>query len=96
MAFAPPGLCPCWLTADPGHTHLHLDGHPERAHKHDYLFDLFQGQTSAAAPAPLLPISLLLALLAASGLWRQLTHAVSFEAGWNEPPGTPPPKRLAI
>jgi hypothetical protein len=93
IAFTPPGVCPCWLMEDPAHTHPHPDGHPEKAHNHGYLFNLFQTQTSAAGPImTLLPVSLLLALLVASGLWRQLIHVPTFAAGWTAAPLSPPPK----
>jgi hypothetical protein len=92
IAFTPPGLCPCWLMEDPVHQHPHPDGHPEKKHSHDYLFDLFQTQTSATSPISLLPVSLLLALMAAGGLWRQLVHIPTFAAGWTAAPLSPPPK----
>lgn len=92
IAFTPPGVCPCWLMADPGHNHPHLDGHPEKPHRHDYLIDLFQSQAIVAAPLALMPLSLLIALLAANSLWRRLSQTWAFTPGWNALPITPPPR----
>jgi len=92
ITILPPGLCPCWLMPDPLAYHPHFDGRPERPHGHDYLFDLFQSQAVPAVPVANLPISLVIALQAASGL-RQRLGELSFSAsGWAISPPLPPPR----
>ena len=92
IAFAQPGLCPCWLMIDVAAHHPHLDGHPERPHTHGYLFDLFQAQTVAAVPLTLVPLSILIALQAAGGLWRPLHTPSLSVTGWSFSPLKPPPR----
>ncbi len=92
IAFAQPGLCPCWLMIDVAAHHPHLDGHPERPHTHGYLFDLFQAQTVAAVPLTLVPLSILIALQAAGGLWQPLHNLSLHVSGWSFSPPTPPPR----
>jgi len=92
IAFAQPGVCPCWLMPDPAHQHPHVGANPDEPHSHGYLFDLFQAQTVAAAPLTLVPASIVTALQAASELWRPL-HTLSLPAnGWSFAPPVPPPR----
>jgi hypothetical protein len=92
VAILPPGLCPCWLMPEPAKQHPHFDWHPERPHGHNYLFDLFQSQTVPALLVASVPLSLLIALQAASGLRRRLGDLVLPPSGWAMPPLTPPPR----
>jgi hypothetical protein len=86
-----PGLCPCWLLPDVN-DHPHLDGHPERPHRHDYLFNLFQSNTPAAAPPVVIPINEIIAALNASGHLRLPGHAPQAVTGWQAAVEPPPPR----
>jgi hypothetical protein len=77
---------------DPAEHHPHLDGHPEIPHDHEYLLDYFQSQTVVPPPITNLPLALLLALLAASGLLHQVAAEFLLRLGWVQAPLTPPPR----
>jgi hypothetical protein len=92
VAIAPPGLCPCWLLREPERVHPHLDGWPERPHRHEYLFSLFQSQAAAAAPVAVLPAGLLLLCQALAAVWRRIPEPIFPARGWSFSPLTPPPR----
>ncbi len=92
LALTPPGLCPCWLMAEPDKFHPHPSGRPERPHGHDYLFDLFQSQTLSAIPLAITPARLLIERQSGDGLWRPLAAPMFFTGGWASSPLTPPPR----
>ncbi len=92
-AFAPPGLCPCWLMMDIRAYHPHPSGHPEASHNHDYLNDLFSTGLAAVASLALIPAHALIALLTTPQLWRHIIHDFTFAHGWI-PSLDPPPPRL--
>lgn len=93
LVLTPPGLCPCWLMGEPGKYHPHLGGDPERAHQHDYLFDLFQSHTVSALPPVLVPAGVLMECQSIAGLWRRLADHPSPALSWISRPLTPPPRR---
>lgn len=92
MAVAPPGLCPCWLIRDVRDYHPHFDGHPERPHSHDYLFEMFPTGTTALAEPNLLPASSLIVLLALALLWHSRRDAALYGRIIVPAPLTPPPR----
>jgi hypothetical protein len=92
ITITPPGVCPCWLMLDPGAHHPHFDGHPEIPHQHEYLFEYFQSQTVVPPPIASIPVALLIALQAASGLLSQIAAESLLRLGWVRAPLTPPPR----
>lgn len=94
VLITPPGVCPCWLMIDPRAHHPHFDGHPEVPHQHEYLLDYFQSQTIVPPPVVEIPIALLIAWQAASGLWQTLAHPEPEANGWALPPPLRPPRPL--
>lgn len=73
MSFAQPGIPPCWLKARACEIHVHLSKqHEETPHPHDYLFDLSKTNSVPVLPTLLVPISLILANLFDSRIFRQL------------------------
>jgi hypothetical protein len=91
-AFAPPGLCPCWLYLHVEEYHPHSPGQATHPHSHTYLHELYQSQTAAAVPVTLLPAALFILLLAGGLGARRLPHAAADGAGWNRPTEVPPPR----
>ena len=91
-AFAPPGLCPCWLFVEVEAFHPHAPDQAAHPHSHNYLFEVYQGQTAAVMPPALLPAALLLVLLSGLLRWRRLPHQDANGAGWNFPSDVPPPR----
>lgn len=95
VTITPPGVCPCWLMFDPGAHHPHFNGHPELPHQHEYLLEYFQSQTVVPPPVATIPVALLIALQAASGLLRTTPGQFLTNFGWNPDPLVPPPRPLS-
>ncbi len=91
-AFAPPGLCPCWLLAHVEEFHPHSPSQAQRPHSHDYLFEIYQAHSAADMPATLMPAALFVLLLAGLGHWRTLFHHEQAALAWNLPVASPPPR----
>jgi hypothetical protein len=89
--FAPPGLPSCWLERSACEVHPHPDGHPERAHSHEYLLDDMQA-VGAALPARLIPAGLLIQLLQHVTVTVDLDGPGFSPRTW-EPLFDPPPPR---
>ena len=97
MALAQPGLCPCWLMEDVAANHPHPDGHPERPHTHDYLFEMFASGLAAPPPRALIPACLFVAHLASQGLFRlAATERTAQAIGWQPATEPPPPRGIAL
>lgn len=94
LTITPPGVCPCWLMIDPAAHHPHFDGHPEIPHEHEYLLEYFQSQTVVPPPIATIPVALLIAMQAASGLLSQLAAECLLRLSWLLAPLTPPPRWL--
>lgn len=94
---AQPGLCSCWLLEDVATNHPHPDGHPERPHSHDYLFEMFVSGLVAPPPQTLIPAGLLVAHLASQGLHRPAATLSRAPAiGWQPAIEPPPPRGVAL
>ena len=91
-AFTQPGLCPCWLIKDVRYNHPHFDGHPERPHNHNYLFEMFPAGTAVLAEPELVPAAGLILALALAALWLTVTDAAATARAWVLPPLIPPPR----
>jgi hypothetical protein len=91
-AFAPPGLCPCWLYAHVEDYHPHSPFQAAHPHSHTYLHEIYQTHLAADVPATLIPAALFVLLLAALLQWRRVAHPDSAGAGWNLPTDAPPPR----
>jgi len=90
-SLAQPGLCPCWLIADAVHPHPGGRAQADHPHPHGYLFEMFQAQPAAIAPA-LVTARALVNDLAAQALWQTLIERRTGAAGWGGPPDHPPPR----
>jgi len=91
-ALAQPGLCPCWLIGDVRGHHPHFDGHPERPHHHNYLFEMFPAGVAVLSEPSLLPAASLILLLGLAVLWQTRLDAAVFSRPWGLVPLTPPPR----
>jgi hypothetical protein len=91
-ALAQPGLCPCWPIGDVRDFHPHFDGHPERPHHHNYLFEMFPAGTAILAEPSLLPVASLILLLGLAVLWQTRRDVAVFTPAWAPLPLTPPPR----
>ncbi len=97
MALAQPGLCPCWLMADVAANHPHPDGHPERPHSHDYLFEMFASGLAAPPPRAVIPARLFVAHLASQGLLRLTAiEGLAPAIGWQAALEPPPPRGISL
>jgi hypothetical protein len=92
IALLPPGLCPCWLTADPAALHPHLGQPAAERHGHGYLLEIFTAQPAAAAPEFAGPAAVLLALLAVGAAWRNVYMPALNAGGWHPTLDFPPPR----
>jgi len=92
VTFMPPGLCPCWLMRDVRALHPHPGGFPERPHRHDYLFEIFQSQPAAEVELATNPVGMLIEQLLNNSLWQARQVSTLFIPGWHALPPTPPPR----
>jgi hypothetical protein len=93
MALAGPGVPACWLEPRPCELHLHFGSeHAGSPHSHDYLFDLTRAQAVSGLPVLLIPVSLLLALLFQTALFRGLAGLPLFHLQRALSPEPPPPR----
>jgi hypothetical protein len=90
-AVAPPGLCPCWLLRDAS-VHPHLIDPGPGDHPHEYIFELFSAMGDAAVPGISIPVTVLLAALAAAALWQETEGTSPAMASWTPLPLLPPPR----
>ncbi len=89
--FAQPGLPSCWLERKACEVHPHPDGHPERPHSHQYLFDDMEA-AGLALPQQVIPASLLLRLLQHSAISWNLHQPTFTKLGWVVVFDPPPPR----
>jgi hypothetical protein len=92
IAFAQPGVPPCWMMAQACAQHPHFVPHPDTSHDHGYLYDLSAGYVIALSPARQVPAALLIALLGLAGLFRRLVYSLILHAAWQFPPELTPPR----
>ncbi len=92
VSLMPPGLCPCWLMRDVRALHPHPGGFPERPHRHDYLFEIFQSQPAAEVELATNPVGILIEHLLTDSLWQARQDSAVFAPGWRALPPTPPPR----
>jgi hypothetical protein len=95
VALMPPGLCPCWLMHDVRAFHPHPGGFPERPHRHDYLFDIFQSQQAADMEIMPNPVGMLIEKLLNGSVWQARDMFKVSALNWQSAPPTPPPRLLA-
>lgn len=92
LPLARPGLCPCWMFADPQAFHPHPYGHAEVPHDHGYLFDMSPSVPAQPPPPLLSPQEIVERLRAQGDLWSRSGVAVVGGVEWSTPPATPPPR----
>lgn len=92
VAVMPPGLCPCWLMRDVRALHPHPGGFPERPHRHDYLFEIFQSQPAIAVEQVTNPVGRLIEHLLNNSVWLSGQALTVYVPGWRAAPPTPPPR----
>lgn len=91
-AFAPPGLCPCWLLRDVAVVHPHVIAPESPDHPHDYLFDLHAATADAAVAVTWIPVGAVLTALAAASLWHSARDPFLHRLDRQPRPLRPPPK----
>jgi hypothetical protein len=89
--FAQPGTPACWLEKTACEAHPHPDGHPERPHSHQYLFDDTQS-TSSTVPQRTIPAWQYLKMLRENSIARQLHQPAITLHGWEVSFEPPPPR----
>jgi hypothetical protein len=89
--FAQPGLPSCWLERIACESHPHPDGHPERPHSHQYLFDDMQA-AGAAIPEQVVPAQLILSLLQQINITWNLHQPTFSIHAWSAATDPPPPR----
>jgi hypothetical protein len=93
LSLAQPGLPACWLQAQSCRVHPHFSAEQERMpHSHDYLFDLSITTGAPALPVPVIPVTLLIALLALGLLLPWHSNRTLLAEGWAKRLEPPPPR----
>lgn len=93
LSLAQPGLPACWLQAQSCRVHPHFSAEQAHVpHSHNYLFDLTITTGAPALPVPVIPVTLLIALLALGLLLPRLSAHTPRAEGWANLLEPPPPR----
>jgi hypothetical protein len=91
LAFAQPGLCPCWML---DHVHPHPFSHAELPHRHDYLFWFYASDPAETPPAIPSRSELHARFFALGDLWAVGSDLLPGAPVWSPSPSPPPPRLL--
>ena len=75
--------------------HPHPGGFPERPHRHDYLFEIFQSEAAVEVEISTNPVGTLIEQLLNGSVWQARDVFMTSAVSWQSTPPTPPPRLCA-